>query len=463
GDAFAAGRLIEQASSTGVSQVLVAGTLDAFSNRAPGTGAIGTPAAEDASTVAATVAGAASVDDPVSAPPEVAVADYEAAQTAEANDVVAAPAAETKETAADLKEPAAGTIESAADTTAPAAEIEETAAEIEETGAEIEETAAANSSGNEASAAAVATLAGAAAVAAIVENESVSAGASGPDLVARDAGTAAAATAPTAPPEAAAERSETARAPDTVATAESATISAADAPGDADALAASAESDVLAAEDSAGGELDALVTSATGLALGALSVELIVNSESAALPDAPAAPAGNLVVSNPSLEPAYAAESLEGRVRDAMAPLLDEPAAPSADSLPDGFADEDALAFDARPASYDVSNDLEAMAAGAAASSGPRFYPFSELTTTFQEPLTYPRRTIDAGDGFVDVEFSVNERGRVDDLVVLGDPPPVFARSASRTLRRWRFEPVLINGEPVTVRTGLRITYRNPF
>ncbi len=447
GDAFAAGRLIEQASSTGVSQSLVARTLDAFSSRAPGAASAEITAAEPA-------------PDLDSGPMPAEVADAENAALAAAGGTALADSADADTAAAPASAPDPAATQSAA--------------------------AAESAEDEEGSAAAIAALAGAAAVAASAQNEADESPAEAP-LSSQEAVAAGAVAAPVAatgsanrsteatlrqpaatntaaPDTATLEPVESMVVAETPTEAETATVAESTAVSDTDALADEAAPAVSAdaQADAGSGELDALVTSATGLALGALSVELIVNGATApAASDVAAAPAGNLVVNNPTLEPVYAPDSLEGRVRETLAPFLDEPTAPSASRLPDGFAQEDASAFSAQPASYDLTDDLEAIAASTVP-SGPRFFPFSELTPTFQEPLTYPRRIIDTGGGFVDVEFSVNERGRVADLVVLGEPQPIFARSASRTLRRWRFEPVLVDGKPVTVRTGLRVTFQNP-
>ena len=50
--------------------------------------------------------------------------------------------------------------------------------------------------------------------------------------------------------------------------------------------------------------------------------------------------------------------------------------------------------------------------------------------------------------------------GRVADVEVQGEPADYFARAAVNAVSRWRFEAVVVDGEPVAVRTLLRLTFR---
>ena len=66
-------------------------------------------------------------------------------------------------------------------------------------------------------------------------------------------------------------------------------------------------------------------------------------------------------------------------------------------------------------------------------------------------------------EGHVVVRYTITEEGRVRDAeVVESVPPRIFDRSALSTVRRYRFEPVTENGEPVEV-TGVRrrISFRH--
>jgi TonB family protein len=101
--------------------------------------------------------------------------------------------------------------------------------------------------------------------------------------------------------------------------------------------------------------------------------------------------------------------------------------------------------------------------AGLAAPEGvveDRLYPFSDLTVTRMVPLEYPGRVPPGIDGTVDLEFTVSESGRVSDLEVKGKAAGFFIRAAERTVKQWRFEPVVKDGKVVPVRTALRVTFR---
>ena len=87
-------------------------------------------------------------------------------------------------------------------------------------------------------------------------------------------------------------------------------------------------------------------------------------------------------------------------------------------------------------------------------------YPYGDLKVVRQRAPVYPRRAPDGASGFVDVEFTVNEEGRVELVEVRGNPPDYFARAAISAVRRWRFEAVRVDGQPVAVRTMLRLTFQ---
>ncbi len=73
----------------------------------------------------------------------------------------------------------------------------------------------------------------------------------------------------------------------------------------------------------------------------------------------------------------------------------------------------------------------------------------------------YPREAQLRGtEGWVDIEFTIAPDGAPQDLVVRkAEPENVFERSALDALRRWRFEPIVRNGQPVAQRAILRMKY----
>jgi TonB family protein len=208
-----------------------------------------------------------------------------------------------------------------------------------------------------------------------------------------------------------------------------------------------------AADDENG--LDSLVESATGMALGAMAVEEIVED------------AGTETTTDPVLEalgpdlPLAVDDDVDARMQRALDAYLAEALvatdAVSANELPEGFAggDQPVGLRDTDAEQPLASADLQAPPAG------PRFQPYSELRPVRQAPLVYPSRAPEGLEGTIDVEFTVTKTGRVIDVNVNGDAPAIFLREAARTIRNWRFAPVRQDGEVVPVRTTLRVTYRS--
>jgi TonB family protein len=73
----------------------------------------------------------------------------------------------------------------------------------------------------------------------------------------------------------------------------------------------------------------------------------------------------------------------------------------------------------------------------------------------------YPALARERGtSGWVDVEFTVRSDGTVSDITVAGaEPAGVFEQSALSAVRKWRYEPILRNGQPVDQRAKLRIRF----
>ena len=59
----------------------------------------------------------------------------------------------------------------------------------------------------------------------------------------------------------------------------------------------------------------------------------------------------------------------------------------------------------------------------------------------------------------VTVLFVVDERGRVENPMVQGSTDPIFERPALSAIKQWRFEPGKRQGEPVTFRMKIPITF----
>ncbi|OOF29478.1 energy transducer TonB [Salinivibrio sp. IB872] len=69
----------------------------------------------------------------------------------------------------------------------------------------------------------------------------------------------------------------------------------------------------------------------------------------------------------------------------------------------------------------------------------------------FRVEPNYPPRAMRRGlEGYVVVRFTISPSGRPQDLsVVEANPPRVFEREALRALRKWKYEPKVVNGEAV--------------
>ena len=83
--------------------------------------------------------------------------------------------------------------------------------------------------------------------------------------------------------------------------------------------------------------------------------------------------------------------------------------------------------------------------------------------TRYVQP-EYPDSALDARQaGTVEVEFTVDTRGRPRDAhVVQSNPPKVFDRAAMRAVEAWRYDPVSVNGTPTEVLTRALIRFQLP-
>ncbi len=64
----------------------------------------------------------------------------------------------------------------------------------------------------------------------------------------------------------------------------------------------------------------------------------------------------------------------------------------------------------------------------------------------------YPRKALRLNkQGYVLLSFDINESGRVVNIQVIdANPRKLFEREAQRALKRWKYKPMLINGEAVS-------------
>jgi protein TonB len=73
----------------------------------------------------------------------------------------------------------------------------------------------------------------------------------------------------------------------------------------------------------------------------------------------------------------------------------------------------------------------------------------------------YPPRARQRGiEGYVDLMFTIGPVGTVENVKVIGaSPPSVFDRAALRAVRRWRYNPKIVDGKAVP-REGVKVRLR---
>lgn len=75
----------------------------------------------------------------------------------------------------------------------------------------------------------------------------------------------------------------------------------------------------------------------------------------------------------------------------------------------------------------------------------------------------FPAYPVDAQaegvEGIVDVKFTIDEKGYVQDLVVLSSPDPRLSNATVEALSRWRFRPPRLHGAPTRVEVRQKIPF----
>jgi protein TonB len=94
----------------------------------------------------------------------------------------------------------------------------------------------------------------------------------------------------------------------------------------------------------------------------------------------------------------------------------------------------------------DVDLDLNIGAAGLGATDG-------EMLPLVNIQPTYPTRAAQRGiEGWAQVSFTVTETGGVRDVIVVdAEPAGMFDQASIRAAERFRFQPRVVNGQPVEV------------
>jgi TonB family protein len=87
--------------------------------------------------------------------------------------------------------------------------------------------------------------------------------------------------------------------------------------------------------------------------------------------------------------------------------------------------------------------------------------PASQLTLLRTVQPLYPAKAQNSKlEGWVDVEFTVSETGKVKDAAVHATSiPGVFEDAAVKAVSQWRYQPVMHEAKPVPVRTQIRVRF----
>ena len=85
--------------------------------------------------------------------------------------------------------------------------------------------------------------------------------------------------------------------------------------------------------------------------------------------------------------------------------------------------------------------------AHAALPANTNYVPMKVIQT---DEVIYPRRATESGvtSGKVQVSVQVDEHGKLTDQLVTAYTHPALAESAVQALKRWRYEPAWVNGQP---------------
>jgi protein TonB len=72
---------------------------------------------------------------------------------------------------------------------------------------------------------------------------------------------------------------------------------------------------------------------------------------------------------------------------------------------------------------------------------------------------SYPQAARDAHiEGTVVLCASISKEGRIENLTAASGPPELIP-SSIKAVKKWRYKPYLLNGEPVVIHTEIRVNY----
>ena len=88
---------------------------------------------------------------------------------------------------------------------------------------------------------------------------------------------------------------------------------------------------------------------------------------------------------------------------------------------------------------------------------------FSKLELIKYVEPKFPRTTGDRTyDGWVDVEYRIGADGKPRNIEVIGSSlPRRFEAPSINAVKKWRFEPYVVNGVAVAIYSGVRLRFSN--
>ena len=85
----------------------------------------------------------------------------------------------------------------------------------------------------------------------------------------------------------------------------------------------------------------------------------------------------------------------------------------------------------------------------------------SNVVPSLRIPPNYPNRALRSGiEGIVTVEFTITTDGSVKDAEIIeAEPPNIFDKSVLRAIAKWKFNPDMVDGQPVEKRARQDIKF----
>lgn len=86
----------------------------------------------------------------------------------------------------------------------------------------------------------------------------------------------------------------------------------------------------------------------------------------------------------------------------------------------------------------------------------------TSVVPTLRIPPVYPARALRSGiEGVVTVEFTIAIDGSVKDpVIVKAKPPRIFDKAVLKSITKWKFNPDMVNGEPVEKRARQDVKFK---